>query len=66
MDGVLTDFQRHVEQKSGMKLNQWSALPVKQRWKILEVDRNFWSSMPWKPDGKRLWSYISKHNPHIL
>ena len=66
MDGVLTDFERHVEQKSGMRINQWSKLPVKERWAILEVDKNFWSKMPWKPDGKTLWSYIRKHNPHIL
>ena len=42
MDGVLTDFERHVEQKSGMRINQWSKLPVKERWAILEIDKNFW------------------------
>lgn len=26
----------------------------------------FWSDMPWMPDGKELWDYIKPHNPSIL
>jgi len=34
-----------------------------------ELDKthpNFFASLPWKDDGKRLWSYLSKHKPSIL
>lgn len=26
----------------------------------------FWSDMTWNPGGKKLWKYISQHNPQIL
>ena len=27
---------------------------------------NIWRDLEWMPDGKKLWSYISKHDPIIL
>ena len=29
-------------------------------------DANFWSKLPWMPNGKELWNFISKYDPYIL
>jgi len=29
-------------------------------------DADFWAKLPWMPNGKELWNFISKYNPHIL
>lgn len=37
-------------------------------WKVIAENGKleFWSEMPWTPDGKKLWNYIKKYNPTIL
>lgn len=63
LDGVLTDiealFQRlHPRFDSMDKTLLWQY-----------VDRRgveFWSKMPWKPDGRQLWQAIRVHEPRIL
>lgn len=29
-------------------------------------DLKFWTNLDWMPDGKILWTYISRHNPTVL
>ena len=29
-------------------------------------DADFWSKLPWMPNGKELWEFISKYDPYIL
>ena len=33
---------------------------------LIKKHKNFWATLPWMSGGRRLWSYISKHDPHIL
>tara|TARA_Y100001972_G_scaffold34236_1_gene42491 strand:+ start:3795 stop:4385 length:591 start_codon:yes stop_codon:yes gene_type:complete len=37
-------------------------------WKFIDqtVGVSFWVGMDWMPDGKQLWSFISKYNPSLL
>jgi len=67
MDGVLCDFESQAEKATGMPIGRWASLPKSaEKWKPVLKFPNFWSSMPWTRDGKTLWSFISKYNPHIL
>jgi hypothetical protein len=67
MDGVLCDFEKHLEKQVGMSINKWAAIPdIKGRWdKVIENPR-FWHTMPWHTEGKKLWNYIKDYKPHIL
>jgi len=67
MDGVLCDFEKHLEKQVGMSINKWAAIPdIKGRWdKVIENTR-FWHTMPWLAEGKKLWNYIKDFKPHIL
>ena len=68
MDGVLCDFNRRFEQFGGINPNEYeSKNGIKMFWKIIDsVGEQFWSQMPWTPDGKQLWTYISKYIPTLL
>ena len=67
MDGVLADFKTGAQKTTGMTINQWMNIPSsKEKWSHIKAKKDFWSTLPWMPGGKRLWSYISKFDPHIL
>jgi len=68
MDGVLCDFDRRFEQFAGMSPKEYeSKFGTKKFWEIIDkVGNQFWSKMPWMPDGKELWTYISKYKPVLL
>lgn len=68
MDGVLCDFDRRFDQFAGIKPREYETkYGVKKFWEIInKVGEQFWSKMPWMPDGKQLWSYISKYKPALL
>ena len=67
MDGVLADFKTAAVRVTGMSINRWMNIPSsKNKWAPIIKDKNFWYNLPWMPGGKQLWSYISKHDPHIL
>ena len=68
MDGVLCDFDRRFDQFAGMKPKEYeSRFGTKKFWEIIDkVGAQYWSKMPWMPDGKELWSYISKYKPVLL
>ncbi len=67
MDGVLTDFKTAAQKVTGLSINQWVNIPSsKEKWALIKKHKNFWATLPWMSGGRRLWSYISKHDPHIL
>ena len=68
MDGVLCDFDRRFEQIGGMPPKSYeSQYGIKKFWELIdEAGEQFWSKMPWMPEGKTLWGYISKYNPILL
>ena len=63
MDGVLCDFILQAKRATGQ---DWTGLRDGQDWESIRKTKNFWANMPWTRDGKQLWSYLSKHKPHIL
>jgi len=45
----------------------WLTAPMTDsKWEPVENYPMFWPTLPWTKDGKKLWSYIEKYNPHIL
>jgi len=69
MDGVLCDFDRRFEQFGGMGPKEYeSKYGNKKFWELInnKVGAQFWAKMPWMPQGKQLWDYISKYNPILL
>ena len=65
MDGVLCNFEQAAQKAVKMPLSQW-ALEPRKKWQPIMQTKNFWSTLPWNPGGQRLWSFISKYDPHIL
>ena len=68
MDGVLCDFDRRFEQFGGMSPKEFeSKYGTKKFWELIDkIGTQFWSNIPWMPEGKRLWKYIEKYNPTLL
>jgi hypothetical protein len=68
MDGVLCDFDKRFEQFGGMSPKEYeSKYGTKKFWELInKVGADFWSKIPWMPEGKQLWEYIKKHNPILL
>lgn len=68
MDGVLCDFDKRFEQFSGMSPKEYeSKYGTKKFWELIDkIGTQFWSKMPWMPEGKQLWQYISKYKPDLL
>ena len=63
LDGVLTDIEASFRRLHP----QFDALDKSMLWQY--VDRHgiaFWSEMPWKADGLRLWRFIEAFEPRIL
>ena len=63
MDGVLADFMVASRKATGTTFTQDQS---DKHWKTIRNTKNFWANMPWMRDGKQLWNYIKKYNPHIL
>lgn len=73
MDGVLCDFYTQVEKVTKQPFSTWSTREPGgkyktkyEKWEPLLKYKPFWSTMPWMPGGRQLWSYIRKHDPRIL
>jgi hypothetical protein len=68
MDGVIVDFERGFKEKVGISPNEYEKEMGKDEFWVLVKSwgEEFWANLPWMPDGKELWSYISKHDPIIL
>ena len=67
MDGVLCDFEKNIKNTLGISIKKWMSInPKHERWQPIVAKSDFWSSMPWLNDGKNLWRFIEKYDPHIL
>lgn len=68
LDGVLADFDRRFEEFSGMNSKEYeSKYGIKKFWELInKIGTQFWAKIPWMPEGKKLWGYISKYNPILL
>ena len=45
----------------------WLKAPMSaDKWEPVQNYGLFWPTLPWTKDGRKLWSYIKKFNPHIL
>ena len=58
MDGVLCDFVLAAKRATGQN---WLGLRSGQDWESIKRTKNFWSTMPWTGDGRRLWNFIKKY-----
>ena len=66
MDGVLCDFAKGVEKVIGKSITQWSYGSKSEKWDKIKSTPKFWHTLPWENGVKELWSFIKKHQPHIL
>ena len=66
MDGVLVNFEKQLEDTIKMPISKWMKLDRKARWDPVIARKDFWSTMPWLPEGKKLFNYVRKYKPHIL
>jgi Zn-dependent peptidase ImmA (M78 family) len=68
MDGVLADFDARFEYYFDMKPRKFEDKYGEKVFneKINEAGKQFWTGMKWMPEGKELWSVISKYNPILL
>lgn len=67
MDGVIADFDLQFKNLTGLLPKPYEAkYGTDQFWKAIPNTPDFWADMPWMPDGKKLWNYISKYSPKLL
>ena len=66
MDGVLCDFVKGVEKLHNITIDKWSYGSKTEKWSKVKATPRFWHTQPWNTGGRQLWSFISKHKPHIL
>jgi hypothetical protein len=68
MDGVLADFDARFEYYFDMNPRKFQDKYGEKVFdeKINEAGEQFWIEMKWMPEGKQLWSVISKYNPILL
>jgi len=69
MDGVLTDFDTQFKELSGgiAPKDYENKYGKDAFWSLISQGGvGYWVGMPWMPNGKQLWEYISKYNPIIL
>lgn len=69
MDGVLTDFEQRFNYFTGQRPKQYkNRYGERAFWHLIDVEvgLSFWSKMPWMPQGKQLWNFISRYNPELL
>jgi hypothetical protein len=63
LDGVLSDFDTAVKDLTGHF--PWE-LPDSRMWPRLAKTPEFYTNLPWMPDGYELWSYIRGYLPVVL
>lgn len=68
MDGVLCDFDLQFQNYFGMPIEEFKARRGKPAFyaAISSKGREFWSTMPWMPEGQVLWGKISRFSPIIV
>ena len=63
LDEVLVDFMRGANAAVG---GDFRKMDKDERWNKVNQTKGFWSNLGWKPNAKRLHSFIIKYNPHVL
>ena len=66
LDGLIVDFRRGYQDLTGVDLGRTFHDDDRFWDPINKAGYDFWINLKWMPDGKKLWSYISKYNPEIL
>jgi FMN phosphatase YigB (HAD superfamily) len=79
LDGVLTDFDKNIQDGFLKEFNKENGTNIKdgfefedeygrnEFWKrVDELGIEFWSEMPWMKDGKKLWNFIKEYDTEIL
>ena len=63
---IVYRYGKHYEKLIGKNISQWSYGSKSEKWDIVKKTPKFWHTLPWQNGGRQLWSFISKHNTHIL
>ena len=63
LDEVLVDFRRGADAAVG---GDFVKMDKDDRWNKVNQTKGFWANLGWKPNAKRLHSFIIKYNPHVL
>jgi len=63
MDQVLCDFIGGAEKAIG---GSFVSTDKNDQWNKITQTKDFWEDLDWVPGAKRLYSFISKYDPHIL
>ena len=63
LDEVLVDFMRGANAVVG---GNFVKMDADERWNKINQTKGFWPNLGWKPNAKRLLSFIIKYNPHVL
>jgi hypothetical protein len=74
MDGVLVDFDKGYEELTGKGTKHHDVQDKNDFWRLLDksleekglTEYDYWVNLPWMPDGKTLWNYISPYKPYVL
>ena len=68
MDGVICDFDKQFENYGNMSAKAYETkYGTDQFWELInKIGADFWAQIPWMPEGKQLWGYISKYKPILL
>jgi hypothetical protein len=74
MDGVLVDFDKGYEELTGKSTKHHDVQDKNDFWRLLDksleekglTEYDYWVNLPWMPDGKTLWNYISPYKPYVL
>ena len=63
LDQVLVAFIKGAEKALG---GDCATMDKEDRWTKINQTKNFWADLDWMPGAKRLYSFISKYDPHVL
>ena len=63
LDEVLVDFMRGANAAVG---GDFVKTDKDERWNKVNQTKGFWANLGWKPNAKKLHSFIIKYNPHVL
>ena len=63
MDQVLCNFMKGADEAVG---SSFVHADNDDRWNKISQTKGFWANLEWMPGGKKLWQFISRHDPFIL
>jgi len=66
LDQTITDFETQFVQHTKFKKEDLISMPDEILWPNVRNIKDFWSHMPWMPDGLELWNFIKKLKVAIL